>query len=257
MNGDPTNTGVPPVVTPGQAEKMHEAGDSSLPPPGDEQREVLRRRREDLEKYAEQLADNAIAMKKDLFDVDREIRDPLANALTNLLPGYSYCLVCTRLDGKDVWQKKSEGWEVVSGNHPEAPNLRVKEDGTRRIGDTILMRATDEQYVKIKAAEFHRARMREAAVSSEIIQKGEDLARKTDGAVNLVMNPADRKTPHGSLLQVMERRSGARRRHPASASPRQQAIDQQAQEGVDSMLRDGTIPGMPAPTEKVIDFNEK
>jgi hypothetical protein len=237
-------------VTKEQAEAMRVEGDSSLPPPGDERKEILSMRRDDLEKLAEEAAIGAVAFGKEAFEVDREIQHGLANALTNLQEDkYVYCLVCDRMNGADVWTKKTAGWEVVANQEDavEAPGIKTSE-GYRRIGDTILMRISKDQYVKIRAKQNLKTIQRDAAVSAQILEVAEEAVRKSDGAVRLI-DPKTKQTPRGTLQESMA--STARARQPKRGmSPREAATRNQASTAIDKMLREGRVPGMNKPWEK-------
>ena len=234
----------PKVVDKRQAEEIYEQATADLPPAGFKRDELLRMRKDELERLAEEIADGRIAVREDAFEIDREIQDALANALTGLQEDkYVYCLACTREDGRDVWEKKALGWEVVSGDMPEARNLRTKgdADSTRRIGDTILMRMTKERYVLLRAKQERAARHRAGQAAARAMEIGEDVARRTDGKVRLV-NPATRQLFNQPLIERME--SGASRRRPRVMTVKEAAIRQQAMKGVDQMIRSGTVPGM-------------
>lgn len=239
----------PKIVSQEEAELLRQQRDSSLPPPGYTRDEILRMRTGELEKLADELSEHALSIDPRSLGIDREIQFALSNALTDLQNDHEYCLVCTRQDGKDVWDKKLEGWEVVCGDMPEAKNLKNvgAADSTRRIGDTILMRITKEKYIRVIAGQRLAARKRESLVSAGVIQAGERAAAKSDGKIRLIEDPTARKMPGGNLVDVMEARSG-RRGHPKTMKDR--AFHQQAQQGVDQMLKEGRVPGLPAPGGK-------
>lgn len=198
---------------------------SDLPPAGHERDELLRLRQDELEAKIDALSNHLDLASIDpkVFKKDREIQHEIRNTdglqVEGALETHMYSWVNYNTQhGLKVWQKKAIGWEVVSSDMPECKNL-AREDGTRRIGDVLLMRIPKDLHLalEMKAAEVRRAR--EFGVDAEL----RDIASKHKDAVTYhgeIGNAADFKT---------QRMLGA-----------QKVASQQ----LNTMIKNGTVPGL-------------
>jgi len=156
--------------------KATAANPTGLPPAGDEQREELRRREDDLAQRAEAKAAELEIERIDpnKFKPDNEALSlyDMAMQIDGALPDKRYCWCPAE---RETWKasvqlqiKKMEGWEVVQGDMPEARDKEIMgRDGstTRWWVDTILMRTSVENYERLQ---------REAAERQHRIQYGID-----------------------------------------------------------------------------------
>ena len=175
-------------------------GDPSLPPPGDARREVLAERTDDLAERAEGMADqvdlhsvNPAALKK-----DREIQHLISHdALTVSNANhdmYRYKWVTdkypTNSPGIAVMRELARKviingtahvcWEMVRGDMPESRELKTAE-GTRRVGDCILMRCRVDMYMFIEKEQRERQQRQQNGVDSHLIELGEKANRMGGG----------------------------------------------------------------------------
>lgn len=214
-------------VKPGQKILAHAETATQLPPPGDERREVLKERTDALEEQGEKLAnememeaanpaayrpDNDLQAMIDLLDVEDADHEH-----------FHYCWVQTGLQGRNVRAKQVQGYEVVSGPMVEAKSLK-QADGSRRIGDTLLMRIPRERYRQLRVKAENRRLAREEGVSA----KAFELARKY--AHTGVQVYQEGEIPDHLLKQIVKR----------------QRAQERAGGMMDNFIRDGRVPGMPA-----------
>lgn len=185
-------------------------GTADMPPAGHEQREVLKRRQASLEEEADALAEQMIMGEVDpkALEIDNEIasrvgqldvsakRDDMHYVWTNYVSDH----------GNHVERKRLCGWEIVSGKGPDVPEARelIKEDGTRRIGDVLLMRIPRDHALVMMAKERKRALERRG-----ILRNPEALAemalRRTNGKVKIHLDLSEEHR------RTVERRATARR----------------------------------------------
>ncbi|RLI53354.1 MAG: hypothetical protein DRP09_15935 [Candidatus Thorarchaeota archaeon] len=148
----------------------------------DKQKEVKlsSEQKERLEEAAEKLNEESgvHAIDASAFKEDREILDKI-NLLevSNKQKGYVYKWVYYGLNGQAVWRMKALGYKVVTGKMPEA--IEQKEaDGTRRIGDVLLMRIPEKQ-AKIIDKKMEEKRLRQQfGVESSLVELGSKYSRK-------------------------------------------------------------------------------
>jgi len=205
-----------PIVTPEQAAQLK----AELPPPGAARQEELARRKDALEEAKETHTPEAYAFDPAKLDLDREIAAHLnRNELdvTNAQPSRRYCWVFTGQQGKEIMAKKKDGWEPVCGPDPEALELKAV-DGTRRLGDVMLMWVDPRKFAILEAVDQYRRNRQQAGVVGNL----RDLADHSHGKV--ILHEDD------GMTQIAAQRA---------------AIRQQAMGGVDRMLREGTVPGLP------------
>jgi len=157
---------------------------------------------------------------------DREIIYELDGLrVSNRDPNYEYCWVYYGLNSQLVWQKRYLGWRVVTGTDPECQEYK-EVDGTRRIGDVLLMRIPKERYLELEEREAKKrddqylgikARLQELSEKSGI-KVHEDLSQVSVGG--------------RSLESIMEHKAAAQ---------------EVAIQHIDKKLRDGDVPGIPSP----------
>lgn len=186
------------------------AQEAPLPPPGHARREEVRRREERLAARVQELASKleggesvgnlaeALGIEREIvqkFDADGVIR------VSNARPDYVYAWISydypSHAKGAAVRRMLTRrGWEVVNEwsctpeckrgrtatcghNMPEAPDLR-QPDGTRKVGDTILMRCPKNIFVLDAAIALAKRRLRErgktATLGAMPFRKHEDPA---------------------------------------------------------------------------------
>jgi hypothetical protein len=192
-----------------------------------EKDEILAERKDKLEQAAEELSNEKEHYKIDPNKIkeDREILHDLQmghGEVTKAQPGYCYLWVYYGQQGQQVWAAKALG----TGNDPEARELK-EADGTRRLGDVLLMRITKERYEELKRAEEIRRRMQQEGVTSRILELGE----KAKGyGIKVITDPDAREMPRGgNLMESMKKRAAS---HGASKMRTK-------------MLKEGKVPGMP------------
>lgn len=194
-----------------------------LPPPGDARRETLSRRKDALEAEAERLneATEGAAIDPKAFEIDPEIaRHVNPIRVSRPQPGYRYCWAnYASQHGWQVRAKSTLGWEVVTGDMVEAREHKAV-DGTRRIGDVLLMRIPETRFAALERREEQNRLRRHVAVDAEV----REIAARH--GINV------RSDPNDPIFQRYMKRHGAR------------AL---ARERFTTMLREGTVPGMPPP----------
>lgn len=203
-----------------------------LPPPGHARDEELRRRTDTLEQRAEQIFENVGTVDPEVFKKDREIQDMLLKSdgleITHRQPGYMYCWVnYVNQQANRVWQKKALGWEMVQGNLPECVEFK-REDGTRRIGDVLLMRIRMDFHMILEQRNEERRRRQQLGVSSEV--------RRIAQAYPKAFGQVQTSDEGGPLAQTVLQRGEATA-----------AAQRTAAHHVDAMLRRGTVPGLGTP----------
>lgn len=121
-------------------------GTEALPPAGHEQREILKMREANLQEEAELLAQKIImgAIPEDMLKIDRHIYQKIDMLeVSDKRDDMHYVWVNFKAEnGHHVERKRILGYEVVSGTGDDCPEAKevITEDGSRRIGDVLLMR---------------------------------------------------------------------------------------------------------------------
>lgn len=203
-------------------------GIDELPPPGDERREVLRERTDEL---AEKIETNPVEIERAdprAFRVENELAQHFNELeVSNSDPNYRYCWVNSSLYGRFVKMKLAEGWEVVQGDMQEAVELKgMGADTTRRLGDVILMRIQLDRYRRLQRASKARRESQNLAVEGSLRQTAEKYADRG------VVLHTDLSTMNPQTLKTLNTRSTAAR---------------VATQMTDQWLREGRMPGQPAP----------
>jgi len=203
-----------------------------LPDPGHERREALKRR---LEKLNAEAAELSAELEVEVVDSsklepDREILQHY-NAgdlpVSNRQDGFEYCWVFAdprnNMAGRQVFKKRIQGWEVVSGAMPEASDHKHV-DGTRRVGDVLLMRIRYDRYVKLRREEKETLKKREAGVSAGFMELGQKHAAT---GIKVYDTVPDNALKHAQNAAAQER----------------------AGKITDKWIKGGNMPGTPAPTK--------
>lgn len=215
------------VVKKKDLERLHRAGDPTLPAAGHERREELKRRADDLAEQAEILNADAGVIDGPGIAQDNEIL-AFVNELevSNKQPGFAYKWVWTGHSGWFVKQAQTLGWVPVVGEMPEALELKDV-TGVRRLGDAILLRCPEARADQIERYYADLAQRAGESVTSNL----KDLARRRGVTIHLSSEAANDPLMQ-RVLDKYEKRA---------------AVVAQARKGVDTMIREGNIPGMPAP----------
>lgn len=210
------------------ARRVLPQGDPTLPPPGDARREALRERDDDLAEAAETAGADRGTIDPRAFEPDREILQHWeATAVPNARPESRYCWVqCgAQWYGRFVNAKRAEGWEIVRPSDDDAPSDVGQADGTCRVGDTLLMRIRADRYIMLARRREARQRAIETGITSELEELGDKYSRL---GVNVRTNDTNR-------VKQMATRAAAR-----DIASRQ----------MNTYIREGRVPGMPAPGQR-------
>ena len=201
-----------------------------LPDPGHERREALKMRLEKLNAEAAELSAELEVEGVDPSKVepDREIIRHFNSGdlpVSNRQDGFEYCWVFAdprnNMAGRHVFKKRYQGWEVVTGNMPESADHRHV-DGTRRVGDVLLMRIRYDRYVKLRREERKTLERREAGVAEGFMELG---AKHAHHGIKVYDTVPDNAMKHAQATAAQER----------------------ATRMTDKWVKGGNMPGTPAP----------
>lgn len=200
----------------------------TLPPAGDERRETLAKRKDELDELAEELAGEVDAGKIDpsKYEPINEILQHLdSSEVTNRLPEYEYLWQSTARSGYFIRKSQLEGYEVVQGDMPEAKELMgIRADTTRHWGDCILMRIRKDLHLRNQRRDRARRRMQQEGVT-ETLAEYQDRLRQYGIIVHT--------DAQGKMMERMMSRAAAR---------------QVAGQKIGDMLKSPQgIPGLPVP----------
>jgi hypothetical protein len=196
-----------------------------LPPPGAARQEELSRRTDELEQLAEEMGENVGVVDPSAFEVDPALSARFNELeVSNRDSAYAYCWVFTGQLGRMVKMKTVEGWEVVSGDMEEAADLK-QPDGTRRLGDVLLMRIRKDRKLLLDRKDRERRDAQQGAVTAQLEEMGAQAAKH-----GVIVHTGQSVSP--DMLKRMEGRASARRA---------------AVGAVDQMIRKGRVPGVPTP----------
>jgi hypothetical protein len=200
-----------------------------LPPPGYQRDEALARRSDDLAERAETEGPEVYGIDPNKVAPDREILyksiDQQMVEVSNKQPGWMYAWIYYGLNGQMIWAKKALGWQVVTGSDKECSEYK-EADGTRRIGDTLLMKIPKERWLELE----ERAAKRRDEQYLGIKARLQELSEKSGIKVHEDISKVD--IGGRNLADVMERKAHAQ---------------ELATQHIDKKLREGDIPGMPSP----------
>lgn len=205
-----------------------------LEPAGWKRDEQLAERTDTLEQAAEEASEerevhafDPAQLKPDweiLQHMDElEVSDPT--------PGYRYMWVYEGLNSQMIVKKSRLGWVVVQGQDPECAALKDAR-GYRKIGDTILMRIPEDRFNKLEQAMEYRRLMQQKGVEGALLEMG-DKYRDKGFIVHQDASAVNIGRKGGNLMDTMKANS-----HRTGAA-------RTAAAGVDSMLKKGTVPGLP------------
>jgi hypothetical protein len=221
--------------------KQIPVGDPKLPAPGDARDEELRKRADTLAEEAERRANEQELHTVDAaaMQIDNELAqhyNPMhASMLTvsNPQQGWTYAWAnFVNQAGVQVMMKKTDGWVVVSGTDPESVEHKGT-DGTRRIGDVLLMRIPTAKKEELDRRDELFRQRQEKGVMAEL----EEYGRKHRDKGLRVHSPNEGTSPHAFA------------RKEQSYDPRHQIVKQEATRALGEMSRE-KIPGVPLPGEK-------
>ena len=200
----------PKIITKEEADKLHNAGVTT-------DKETQARNADALAEAAEKYEGGTIDLKD--IEEDREIQYHLNHnelEVTGKKPGRVYKWVYTGQQGRFVMQAKQQGWVVVTGDDPEAIELKSV-DNTRRLADVLLMWTSESRYQKITARQQDLNRRQQEGITASL----EEQANKHGVIVHDGGN--------SPTMSAVMKRAGAR---------------QTAAHAVGSMLKAGSVPGM-------------
>jgi len=220
--------------------KIIPMGDAALPPPGDERREELAKRTDDLQEAGEKLADEQELYKVDpnapAMQPDRELMNMFDPGTMSMLtvshpqPGWRYTWANrVNQSGLQVMMKKYDGWQVVSGPDKECIEHKSA-DGTRCIADVLLMKLPEKQFKKLEHREAIRRDRQQRGVAAEL----ESLGHKYRDKGIVVHTPNTGTSAHGFVKSQV------------TTDPRGAMIQQEAGRQLGEMVKE-QIPGVPIP----------
>ena len=209
-----------------------------LPETGHWRTEALKRNRDELEaavNAANEYTDGAVGtVDLGKIPLDNDIvkwMDGTGNlAFDSPRPDMVYCLIRrkTRIDEADTaveWMR-GLGWQIVVGTASDCPEAKewLQADGTRKIGDTVLMRMEKGRYAQYRAwqkrdrVERHNPDMLNSRIEQVAMRNSRVVTVRTD--------------PNDPAFQDMMRRSQA-----ASV----------ATERFTNLIKGGRVPGREVP----------
>jgi len=222
--------------TPRVAHQGEGGGTESLPPAGDERREVLARRADALVEKAEELGAAGGQIDPDAFHIENEIGRYFNHLeVPHRQEGYAYKWEQrdpnNRFGNFHFLAAQTQGWERVLFGDPDAKGLEHcrHPDGSIIVGDTILMRIRYDRYIQLRRAEYHLARRQEGAIDSELM----DIAGRR--GVRVLKDEEIGGKEHGRWSAAQESRAA----HAAAQKLALQELDKQ--------IRGGHVPGRPSP----------
>jgi hypothetical protein len=214
------------------------ADPTNLPPAGGARREELKRRTDQLEEKAEEQYADVGKIPKEALKPDREIREHIRKSHLEVGTQHPYLKVkwvnYVNLQGSMVWAAKADGWAVATAQDiPDAKEL-VREDGTIRIGDVLLMCIRIDDYLVLEKHEKTKRLRQQYGVEAEI----HDLAARTNAREGKVVFKNVQTPGLGGMseetLQTIEARA-----------ERQTAARRTAAEHLGNRMKRGTLPGVP------------
>lgn len=232
---------------------------TSLPPAGDARREELKRRYDALTQEADKLkADLEIeSIDPSAFEVENDIAqhfDPATKMLEVSNPNSSFVY---RWEQADIYVKhggvfvtiaKSYGWEVVSTSGNVEGHEHRGVDGTRRVGDAILMRIRKDRFIALEINNRRRRLARRAGVSVKALELADRAGIK-------LHDLNDSSTPEHVRNFAIAQAAAATAAREAMVSNLKQVsrggkrvlAAELANKRLEKAIRAGTVPGMPAP----------
>lgn len=206
-------------------------------PPGDERREAMAAVADELAERVETETIEGGAIDRKNLKVENELAQHF-NMLevSNQDPAYRYAWKWTGQHGVQIKMALAEGWRVVQGDDPEAIELKgMGADTTRRLGDVMLMKMPIDRYLLLQR---RAAKQREAREQSVV------------GNFQEILGPYHQRYGATAIVQGVDVMTG----QPVDSKrldhmwKRSQAAAQGGRM-IDEALREGTMPGVPAPGE--------
>ena len=162
---------------------------------------------------------------------DREIASHLQEGhlfVTDPDPVYMYSWKdFVHASGTMCWQAKAAGWIQVGGDDKECFEHR-KEDGSRRVGDVMLFKMRKDIHFLMRQKEEQQRNLRQYGVEASLM----DMADRNPG-ISFSSTAQENGLP--SNVQTRMRGNAAA-----------QGARRTAMKHIDGMVREGTVPGMPA-----------
>lgn len=191
-------------------EAAESKGTETLPPKGWKRDEALKMRQDDLDAEAEELAARLLvgAIDEKYLSIDPHIayRHSFLE-VTDKRDDMAYCWANYINDnGSQVMRKKMLGWETVTGTGTDSPECQDRDiiaaDGTRQVGDVLLMRIPRDHAIVLKAQERADSLRRRAQYMNPeyLVELGTRYGLKVHTDLP------------DELKQTIERRSAARQR---------------------------------------------
>lgn len=194
----------------------------NLPPAGHARDEELRKRTDILEEKAETQAATLDmgTIDPDVLKAERELMNQMDSTMvTGANPAYHYTWV--NFQSYHGWAVKSKlafrGWEVVNDTCGSGEAIECRQaDGTRKLGDVLLMRIKKERYAILAALE------------------DEDRNKFSQSPTSTLSALADKYANRGLIVRVNDTRDlkTMESRHRGALA---------AQEKFDTALREGSI----------------
>lgn len=203
-----------------------------LAEPGYKRDEQLAERKDALEEAAETRADQmeTHAINPKAFEKDREIQHGIENdglEVEDAQSGYMYKWEnYVNANGNAVRLAQREGWEVVQGDMPESPSLRAV-DGSRRLGDVLLMRMRMDHHLVMELRRKQR-RLTKLYGAEQALHKMQEQHPELFPDIDTSQRPSHNL-----------RRSTVRR-----------AAKRVAADALGRRLKEGTLPGVPIPGQR-------
>jgi hypothetical protein len=199
-----------------------------LPPPGYERNEELAWRRDQAQQAGEQAAGErgVYAVNPRAMRPDYEILQAHSSVtVTNASPAFVYSWAnYVNEHGRAVHFKRTEDWEVVCGDMPEAIERKgIGADTTRRIGDVLLMRRRLDKHIMWERRYQMIKDMKLGNTASQL----EELADRYRGTGVIVRT--DPNDPKLRMYMNVAQSTG------------------QAQQAFNGAVRGGYVPGAPPP----------
>lgn len=221
-----------------EAAEAQLAAEGILDAPGAERRETLARKAEKLIEAANKLLEQIEVEGADPanLEVDNEVRQALNEMnevyVSNAQAEFTYAWIFrdphNEYGGRHVRRLQAIGWEVVSGDMPEAREHRHV-DNTRVVADCLLMRIRLDRKMLLDRRDALLREAQQAGVTARVYE----LAERANTRVY-------DKLP-GFIEDAMAGESARR------AAARSQFHRMNAGGRMDRMLRTGTIPGVRPP----------
>jgi len=211
--------------------------DPSLPPAGYKRREELAKRTDHLEEEAEKKYANVGSIPQDSPVLDpeqnREIQDHIHKSHLDIGVDHPYLKTkwvnYVNQHGSMVWKEKADGWQVATvKDFPEARVL-VREDGTIRIGDVILMCIRLDEYLKLFEREKEKRLRQQYGIESDI----HTLAEQYPNVFSDVHTDSSGGLPN-RVMDIVEKRAA-----------RRNAAARVVAKTLGNKMKEGPVPGIP------------